>query len=96
MNNFQKDIELSENSLLNIRGIFDDNKIKDRILFLNSEILKKDFWKDSNQSKKVVKEKNFLENILNFYLNTEKELNNLKDLNKLALDENDSDRKSVV
>ncbi len=36
-----------------------------------------------------MKEKKFLENIFNFYNNTEKEINNLKDLNKLALEESD-------
>ena len=55
--------------------------------YLDQEIVKKDFWKDANKSKKITKEKNFLEGILNFYKNTVNELNNLKDLNQLALEE---------
>ena len=41
--------------------------LRKRIGILNQEIVKKDFWKDANKSKKFTKEKNFLENIVNFY-----------------------------
>ena len=68
-------------------GIFDTNKVKKRIIDLNQEILKKDFWKDGKKSKKITKEKNFLENIVNFYDQSLVEISNLKDLNKLAIEE---------
>ena len=72
-------------------GIFDTNDVRKRILDLNQEILKKDFWKDGKKSKKITKEKNFLENILNFYDQSLLEISNLKDLNKLAIEEKDQE-----
>ncbi len=72
-------------------GIFDSNKIEQRVSELDSEILKKDFWKDGNKSKKAVKEKNFLESIIFFYKQTAKDLNNLKDLYNLAIEEKDDE-----
>ena len=79
MINFDKNIILG--------GIFDTNSVKKRILDLNQEILKIDFWKDGKKSKKITKEKNFLENIVNFYDQSLVEISNLKDLNKLAIEE---------
>ena len=72
-------------------GIFDSQKAEERILELDTEIGKVSFWKDKIRSKKIIREKNFIENILNFYKESEKNLDNLKDLNKLALDENDTE-----
>ena len=72
-------------------GIFDSQKAEKRILELDTEISKESFWKDKIRSKKIIREKNFIENILNFYKESEKNLDNLKDLNKLALDENDTE-----
>ena len=71
-------------------GIFDGNNVKERIASLNEEILKKNFWQDNIKSKKIIKEKNFLENIFSFYNVTIKDVKNLKDLYKLALEEDDS------
>ena len=70
-------------------GIFDSQNTEERILELNNKISKETFWKDKIKSQKVIREKNFIESILNFYKDSEKNLDNLKDLNKLALDEND-------
>ena len=72
-------------------GIFDNNKVENKISSLDIEILKKDFWKDNRKSKKVIKEKKFLESIFNFYKETLNELENLKDLKNLALEEKDTD-----
>ena len=63
-------------------GIFDSQKAEKRILELDTEISKESFWKDKIRSKKIIREKNFIENILNFYKESEKNLDNLKDLNK--------------
>ncbi len=72
-------------------GIFDNNKIEKKILELNKEIEKETFWKDQNKSKKVIRDKNFSESILNFYKKSEKNLVNIEDLYKLAVEEKDSD-----
>ena len=72
-------------------GIFDTEKIEERVLNLNTEIAKDSFWKDKDRSKKIIREKNFIENILNFYKETKKNLENLKDLQKLAFDEKDNE-----
>ena len=53
--------------------------------------MKETFWKDKIRSKKVIREKNFIEGIVNFYKNSLKNLDNLKDLQQLALDEQDRD-----
>ena len=58
---------------------------------LDQEISKEGFWKDKIKSKSVIREKNFFESIINFHSDTKKNLENLKDLNQLALDENDSE-----
>ena len=72
-------------------GIFDSQKAEERILELDAEISKEVFWKDKIRSKKVIREKNSIESILDFYKESKKNLNNLEDLNKLASEENDSE-----
>ena len=72
-------------------GIFDSEKVEIKILELDSEISKKNFWKDKNRSKKIIKEKNLIESILVFFKETQKNLDNLKDLYKLALEEKDNE-----
>ena len=72
-------------------GIFDSENAEDKLLKLNKEILKEGFWKDKNRSKKIIREKNSIETILNFYKDSENNLINLQDLNKLALEESDSE-----
>ena len=79
-----------KNHFPTLGGIFDGNNVKERVLNLNEEILKKDFWQNNIKSKKIIKEKNFLENIFSFYNVTLKDVQNLKELYKLALEENDS------
>ena len=72
-------------------GIFDSEKAEDKILELDSEIAKENFWKDKNRSQRIIKQKNSIENILNFFKETQKNLDNLRDLFKLALEENDNE-----
>ncbi len=72
-------------------GIFDSQNAEKKVLKLNSEIANENFWKDKIRSKKIIREKNFLESILNFYKESQKNIENLKDLNKLASDENDNE-----
>ena len=71
-------------------GIFDRNNIKDKILALDKKAIHKDFWKDNLSAQKVLKEKKFLENVFENFNSTINELENLEQLNELAVSENDS------
>ena len=70
-------------------GIFDKNNIKEKIETFNTKIIEKDFWKNKISAQKIVKEKKFLENIVNDFNSTVIELENLEELLELALKEND-------
>jgi len=70
-------------------GIFDKNNIKEKIETFNTKIIEKDFWKNKISAQKIVKEKKFLENIVNDFNSTVIELENLEELLELALMEND-------
>ena len=75
--------------MITLGGIFDKNKIKQKIDTFNKKIEKENFWKNQITAQKILKEKKFLENIidnLNFTIN---ELQNLEQLFELATKEND-------
>ena len=69
-------------------GIFEKNDIKNKIQSLEQEITKENFWKNKLLAQKIVKEKNFLENILTKFNYTLNELENLEQLLELAFKEN--------
>ena len=71
-------------------GIFEKYNIKEKITEFDEKILNPNFWKDKVLAQKVVKEKKFFENILNSFNSTINEIENLEDLVKLALKENDN------
>ena len=50
-----------------------------------------DFWKDNNKVKKVVKKKKNYETIIELFYTSKKELENLKDIYKLAKEESDEE-----
>ena len=91
MQNFENKLISIDKSLKNIRGIFDKNQIESQLKELQKISLKKDFWKDKNIVKKTVKQKKIFEDILSSYQNCFKEINNLKDLYNLAIDENNDE-----
>ena len=70
-------------------GIFEKNKIKDEIDKLDKKTTNKDFWKDQLGAQKIIKKKNFFQNILNNYNSSLNELENLEQLFELAESEND-------
>jgi len=72
-------------------GIFEKNKIEDKIQNFNKEIEKENFWKNKIDAQKILKEKNFIENIYNSFNSTVNELDNLELLLELALKENDNE-----
>ena len=70
-------------------GIFEKNNIKEKIQTFNKAIVKENFWKEKLSAQKILKEKKFLENILDEFNYTVNELENLEQLLELAAKEND-------
>ena len=71
-------------------GIFEKNRIKEKILTFNKKIVQENFWKEKSSAQKILKEKKFLENIFDEFNSTVNELENLQELLALALNENDT------
>ena len=70
-------------------GIFDKNKIKEKIQVFDKKITNKNFWKDKIIAQKILKEKKFFDNIINNFHFTMNELENMEQLIELASKEND-------
>ena len=70
-------------------GIFEKNKIKDKVKKFDEEISNPNFWKDKLTARKILKEKNFFENILENFNSVTNELENLEQLLEIASKEND-------
>jgi len=69
-------------------GIFDENKIKEKIQTFNEKITHENFWKDKLSAQKILKEKKFLENIIENFNSTVNETENFGLLFELASKEN--------
>jgi peptide chain release factor 2 len=82
----QKKIE-SKKPLAILGGIFDSNNILSKLDHLNSITAEKNFWKDKKKVKKIVKEKKLYEDIMLSFKSTKNEIENLKDLYSLGLEE---------
>ncbi len=80
-----------KNLLIILGGIFDKEKIEDKIIELEKTSSKDNFWQDKNLVKKTIKQKKIFEDILNSYKKSKIDLNNLKDLYTLALQEKDEE-----
>ena len=65
-------------------GIFEKNKIKEKIQTFNKKIVQENFWKEKLSAQKILKEKKFLENIFDDFNFTVKESANLEQLLELA------------
>ena len=70
-------------------GIFDKNKIKEKIQVFDKKIANEDFWKDKIVAQKTLKEKKFFDNIISNFYFTINELENIEQLIELASKEND-------
>ena len=70
-------------------GIFDKNKIKEKIQVFDKKIANEDFWKAKIVAQKILKEKKFFDNIINNFHFTMNELENMELLIELASKEND-------
>jgi len=73
--------------LVILGGTFENNQIASKLKDLEKTLLSNNFWKDKVKVKKTVKEKTIYENILGSYKNSNKEIQNLKDLYNLAIEE---------
>ena len=72
-------------------GIFEKNKIKDKIQKFDKKIIHENFWKNKLNAQKILKEKKFFENILESFNSTINELENLEQLLELAVNENNTE-----
>ena len=70
-------------------GIFDKNKIKEKIQVFDKKIVNINFWKDKIVAQKIIKKKKFFANIINNFHFTMNELENIEQLIELASKEND-------
>tara|TARA_Y100000590_G_scaffold100777_1_gene114563 strand:- start:5998 stop:7050 length:1053 start_codon:yes stop_codon:yes gene_type:complete len=70
-------------------GIFDKNKIKEKIHAFDIKITQENFWKDKLSAQKILKEKKFFNDILEDFNSTVNELENLEQLIELASRENE-------
>ena len=87
MESFENKLIVVERTLENIRGIFDKEDIKKKLIELEKNLLKENFWKDKELAKKTIKQKKNFEQILNSYKNFFTEIQNLKELFLLATQE---------
>ena len=70
------------------RSFFEKNNILSIIEKNNQKILDPNFWKDKTSAQKVIKEKNFHEDLVKSFEISKKEIKDLSDLYDLAVDEN--------
>jgi len=70
-------------------GIFEENKIKEKIQTFDKKIVQENFWKEKLSAQKILKEKKFLEKIFDSFNSTVNEIENLEQLLELATKEND-------
>ena len=71
-------------------GIFEKNKIKDKLKTFDEKITQENFWKNKLSAQKILKEKKFIETIFANFNSSANELENLEQLIELALKENDN------
>ncbi len=72
-------------------GIFDKKDVKTKLKELKKTVQQDNFWKDKKLVKKTVKQKKIFEDILNSYRTSINEINNIKDLFSLAMQEKDEE-----
>ncbi len=68
-------------------GIFEKNDIENKLISINNQSSKENFWKDQKKVKVVLKQKNFFEGLISGYIKFKKEIKNIDDLYKLGLEE---------
>ncbi|MHB1678961.1 MAG: peptide chain release factor 2 [bacterium] len=86
----EKNVEILDDKLSKIRGVFDPDKINQRIEEINKIAASEDFFSNKSLSASILKEKTYLDNRLNPFIAVYEEFKNLKELADLAIKENDS------
>ena len=84
---FKKEIE---KLIKELRSIFEKNDIYLKLENHNKKMLDANFWQDKSSSQKIIKEKKLFEDLINSLENSIKQLNDLEDLYKLAIEENNT------
>ena len=74
-------------SIKELRSIFDKNQIQSKLENHNKEMLDVNFWQDKLKSQKIIKEKKLYEELVNSYNESIKGLEDLDQLNELAIEE---------
>ena len=74
-------------SIKELRSIFDKNQIQSKLENYNKEMLDVNFWQDKLKSQKIIKEKKLYEELVNSYNESIKSLEDLDQLNELAIEE---------
>ena len=74
-------------SIKELRSIFDKNQIQSKLENHNKEMLDVNFWQDKLKSQKIIKEKKLYEELVNSYNESIKSLEDLDQLNELAIEE---------
>ena len=82
--------------ILGLRSIFEKNDIYSKLEKLNKKVLDPNFWQDKKNSKNTVKEKKLFEDLINSHKETSKRLNDLSELNKLAIEENNQEIQNEI
>ena len=70
-------------------GIFEKNKIREKIDLFDIKISKEDFWKNKLAAQKILKEKKFFDSILDNFSSAINDFQNLEQLLQLAAKENE-------
>ena len=78
------------------RSFFEKNDIYSKLENHNKQMLDANFWQDKANSNKVIKEKKFYEELTNSFENSIKSLDDLDDLYKLAIEENNQNIQKEV
>jgi len=70
-------------------GIFEKNKIKEKIKIFDNKISQENFWKDKLFAQKILKEKKFFDDVLSNFNSTINDFHDLEQLLQLASRENE-------
>ena len=83
-------------SIKELRSIFDKNQVQSKLENHNKEMLDANFWQDKLRSQKIIKEKKLYEELVNSYNESIKSLEDLDQLNELAIEEKNTNIQNEI